>query len=359
MTDESVSDIKEYINQELLPRIKEMRSTHNRRSRLFYVSAVISTALVLVMLGVGGYLYDIDGVATVEFGAVVAIIVAYGAMLHGAFHFVFVRGVRQQYVEDIVAPIVDHIRPGIEYRGEGGLSLDEFEDTAIAQLPVDDFRSRDLFEARIDNGQISFSEVEAACRVRKQEQNFARKQICYVLRGLFFSARLDRSFEGTTVIQPTLRRFSNTDELPRADAGSELQNPTVRPAAGWPHVDWTPENHPEPIGEVSIPDPEFHHLFDVYSTAIPEARNLFRPMVVERFKEIHSVWRSDVHRAPVTRVEGQGHFIAVIRDDQVFLARPMPRTIAEMRSFEAREQTELLVQFARDVRLGMELIEAL
>lgn len=355
--DRSRRDIKQYVNRELLPRIENLKATREHKTRLFYVSAVASTAVVLAMLAVAGYTLEIDEVATVEFGVAIGVIVAYGLALHGVFHVLFVKDARREYVERVVAPLVSRLRPDIDYELEESISRRDFQDSAIAQVPIQRFDSRDRFDVELPGVRIRCSELQAQTRVREADRSFGLKKRCYLLRGLFFAARVDQSFDGTTVIFPTLRRFTNVDELPRVDVPGGEPDPVVRPAADWPHLEWMPEHHPEPMREVNLPDPEFHHLFDCYTTAVGESRDLLRPPVVERIKSVYSVWKSDVHRSPVTRTAGQGHFILVIRGDHVYLGRPMPRKLSEMRAFDAADQTEYLVQFSRDLELGIDLIE--
>ena len=357
MSDDPATEIKDFINRRLLPTIEEMKSNHEDKSRLFFVSAVTSTVILLATLGGAGWALEIDDFAAVEFGVAVGVIVFYGLALHGIFHFVFVRGVHEEYTDAVVAPLVDQLRPGIDYWADEEFSQRDFEQSAIAQLPLDDFESRDIFETALGDVDLRFSEIAASTRVRKEDQQFAMKRTCFWLRGLLFEATLPRSFDTTIVVIPTLRLFSNADELPKIEASRLDENPTVRPAAGWPHLDWRPENHGEPAGEVTVPDPEFHHLFDAYSTDIAEARSLLRPLFTKRLKEVYSVWKSDVHRTPLTRLPGQGHFILVIRDDRLYVGRPMPRKIGEIRAFDARQQTELLVQMARDIQLSIDLID--
>lgn len=358
MTQRPDPDLKEFINAELLPRIETMKEVRGRRRRLFFVSALISTVVAVGVVGGYGMHTGVDEIAIWEFGIVLAAVIVYGAALHGVFHLVFVRGARREYVDAIVAPLVDRVRSGVDHRPDAAISKTSFEDSALAQLSVDGFESRDLFSARVDGGRIEFSELEVRSRVRKQGDKFAPKRTCFVLRGLFFSASVDAGAPGaTTVVSPTLRRFSNADELPRIQVDDADIAPVVRPAEDWPHIDWTPELFDEPMGPVTIPDPEFGAAFDVYSTDIAGARAMFGPSVVERLKTVYEIWRSGVHRTAATEANGAGYFILLVRDGHVYLARPMPRKFVEIRAFSPRQQTEILLQFARDIRLGIELIE--
>lgn len=356
---EQFRDIRAYINEQLRPRIEQLRTNHQTKSRVFYVSAVISTVVVVALLGVAGTIFDVTRVGTLQFVAAVAVVVVYGLALHGVFHLLFVRGARQHYVETVVAGLIEQIHPGVDYDGEQSISQSDFEQGAIAQLPIADFDGYEQFRGDLQGAQVRFGAVDAICRGRKEGQKFARKQDCFLLRGLFFVAQLQSAPRGTTVVFPTLRRFTNADELPRiVDTGAD-HKAVVRPAAGWPHVQWSPQLHHEPMGEVTLPDPEFHHRFDVYSTHIGEARALLRPPVVERLKTVHQVWSSDVHRAPIARVEGQGFFMVVVRDGRLFVGRPTVRSVEEISRFELAQQIELLVQFGADVRLGLELVETI
>lgn len=357
MSESTDPGIKDFINRELLPRLEAMQQRHRSRSRLFMTSALVSTDIVIAGLGLAGVAAGLDELTVVEFGVAMAVIVLFGASLHALFHVVFVRGARDRYVDEIAAPLIDFVRPGVEYRADESISRSEFEASALAQLPIHRYECRDVFAADLDGQPLRFSEVEVRCRVRKEDEKFAGRRDCFVVRGLLFIAPLSVSVEGTTVIAPTLRRFANADELPRIKAPKSLQNPVVRPGEDWPHVDWIPENHPEPMGEVTLPDPEFQAQFDVWSTDIAESRSLLSSPFCQRLKEVYEVWRAGAHRTPVTQASGQGHFTLVLRGDRLYLNRPMPRKLIEMRSFAPGDQVELLVQFARDVRLGIELAD--
>ena len=358
MNDQRNPGIKDFINVEILPRLRAMQEKHHQQSKLFYASAVISTLLVVVGVGVAGVALGVDSVFSAEFAAIVAVVLFFGISLHGIFHVVFVHGVRTRYIEHIVAPLLDFIRPGVEYEPGEAIGREEFDQSAIAQLPVDHFSSRGLFRQCSDDGEIRFSEVEAKSRVKPAGDTTVLRRASFAARGFFFAAQLDETLEGTTVIAPTLRRFANADQLPRAQAPEGLQAPVIRPGEDWPHLDWMPENHGAPMGSVTLPDPEFHALFDVWSTEIAEARSVLHSPFLESLKAAHSVWRSDAHRTEVTGTAGQGYFVLILRGDHLYLSRAMPRKLMEIRAFAPGDQVELLVQLARDVRLSIEVIEA-
>lgn len=357
MNRDSLSDIKQFINREIRPRIERIRSVREERGRLFYLSAIGSTIFVVASLAVAGINLRVETFSAVEFGVATGVVVAYGVALHGLFHLLFVNGARREWVDEIAAPVVDRLHPGVDHRPDDAMDRNEFTESAIPQFPVDQFESRDLFEATIDEGSLRFSEVVASRRVRRPGGPFWRRETCFFLRGLLFSARMKRRFRGTTVIIPAIPD-SQLDALPRIEVPHQKPDPLVRPAEGLPHIHWQPEYHGEPMGEVSVPDPEFRHLFDVHTTDISEARGLLRPPLVEKLKATWSVLHSDVHRTPATRATGQGHFMVVLQAGRLHLVRPMPRSLDEIRGFPPREQTELLVQFARDVRMSIELVEA-
>ncbi len=361
MTEEQphFADLRDHIRDELVPRIEQLRATHQTRSRIFYVSAVISTVVVLAALGVGGYLFEITEVTTLGFAIAVAVVLIYGAGLHGVFHLLFVRGVRREYVDDVVAPLVEQLQPGVEYERDRPITDQQFESSTIAQVPVVQFECQESFRVDLDTTRVRFSEVEAIGRGRKEGESFARKRNCFALRGLFFIARLSQPVRGTTVLFPTLRRFSNAEELPRlVDSGADHE-PLVRPGANWPHVQWSPDAHDEPMAPVTVPDPEFHQLFDVYSTDVASARGLLRTPVVQRLKEVHSAFGAGVQGIQEMHTGGRDYFVLTARGEQLFVGRPSVRTFDEMRRFDVAQQTQLLVQLAADVRLSLELIEAL
>ncbi len=359
MSDGNDKDLKAFINRELLPRIKALNAEREQKAWVFKIAALGSTIAVVITLGLAGVLFEIDEVLSVEFAASLAVVVLFGIGLHGVFHLVFVRGATQRYVEDVVAPLVDHVRPGVEFNAREGIEVREFEQSKIAQLPLERFESRGVFSVRTDGAMLRFGEVDASCRVKKEGERFGIRRTCFVARGLFFVAHLDESVRGTTVITPTLRRFVNADKLPRVRAPGADKNPPVRPAEDWPTVSWVQQNHDEPVAPVTVPDPEFHAHFDVWSTDIAQARQMLRPTVLECLKKVHTVWHSDAHRTAMTRTSGQGYFVLVLRDDRVFLSRAMPRKLVEIRAFEPGDQAELLLQYARDIRLATKLIDTL
>lgn len=359
MTHQSDTGLKDYINREILPRLEAMSREREQKSTIFYRAALGSTLALVVGLAVAGVVFEIEALRSVEFATAVVVVALFGVSLHAIFHILFIRGAQQRYVEEVVAPLIDYIRPGVDYEPDAAIEREQFEASAIAQLPLDRYRCRGQFTASRRGGRLRFAEVVASCRVKKRDQSFAANRTCFVTRGLFFIAPLRSSPKGTTVIAPSLRRFVNADALPRARAPKGLEDPPVRPAEDWPYLGWLPENHDEPMRPVTLPDPEFDAHFDVWSTQVVEARQFLHPQFIERLKQVHAVWHSDAHRTAVTQSAGQGYFVLVVRDGHIYLSRAMPRQWSEIRSFSPDEQVELLVQFCRDIRLGIELLESL
>lgn len=348
------------IREELLPRVRALVQTTEAKARVFFAATIVSCLVVLTGLIWAAITLRIAELGVVEFVVLLATLVVLGATLQGLFHLIFVRGARRHYHQQIVIPLMAIVDDRTAPASSPDWARREFERSNLSQLPTHRLHTTPAFTLKMDNGNpLYIAEVEAVCRVSTLDDLQQRKRESFAARGLFFAARIPGLSPGTTAVAPSLRRFTNAEELPRATAPPGLKAPPIRPAESWPQISWLPDNDPHDLHAVEIADPEFRAYFDVWSDDTARARALLRSPARPHLKRTHTLWRADAHRSAITRTEGQGYFLILWRDETLYLYRPTFCLSHEMQAFDLAEQARLMAHFAQEVRLCLDLMEVL
>ncbi len=159
---------------------------------------------------------------------------------------------RRRFSQEIVAPIVGYVQPGLrhlpaEYIGQG-----DFLDSLLFGYNVGPYAGRDRFIGRAGRAGLDFSWLRADS---VYTNNKGEKSYSPLFAGWFFAVRFGKEFRGKVILQPD-----------RAEAalgwfGRSLQEIAVPPDTVLLHLE----------------DPEFEHYFRVYASDQLESRYLLSP----------------------------------------------------------------------------------
>jgi hypothetical protein len=230
-----------------------------------------------------------------------SICIGVGAVVIAVVVFYFLRSLGVSFKRAVLPSVVAKLAPGLVYQPDAAIEEREFNKSTLFTAP-DRYGGSDLFEGQLGGAKVRFSLVEAQEEYTESstdsEGDRKEETKCRgIFTGMFFVADINRQMSGKTLVVP-------------AGIFSSLSRDAI-----------------------DLHDPGFAKMFKVTGSSAEQARHIFNPALIERFKALH---------------ERLGGFCAAFCHDRVFIAVPMslgafqPRLLTPMtdpRQIQAIEAT--------------------
>lgn len=254
-------EIQQLYQTEIQPLLDELEATRlHARNRSLIVGAVIAP---IALLAIAGAL-----IAQIVF---LAIFVLVGAVIAWAF---FTNGARahyrDQFKQNVVARLVQHINPELAYVPDGGIEQHEFSASRIYTQGIDRYSREDLITGSIGATAFRLSEVEAEYQTTTTDSKGNTETTWHtIFKGLFFIGDFNKHFSGMTFVLP------DQHEGFLGGVGRTLQA-------------WGGKLDNRPGELVLLEDPEFERAFVVYATDQVEARYILSTSLMRRLLEFRA-----------------------------------------------------------------------
>ncbi len=338
-------EIKRYINEDLRPALEELEGDQRRRQRWVVIAAGVMTTAAIV--GLAGYLMSLQGapMGWVDWAVALGIVGLTGGVLHLCFYGLLVRGREEEFSERVLRPLLEYQYGEVkvvEERREQERMLKE----ELCQWSVDRFGGGELYEVQRDSRPVGIQEVEATMRVRLGGEKRPQEKSCYQLRGWVMARRWAVKGADDVVVSVMPRGGGEERREVKTLDGEVLE---ARSAGGLAVVPWSPERAEEAMRPLHLPHVEFDDLCEVWTNDVAAARGLIGEPMVEALSRAAKMWR---------HAEGRGYFHLLISGGQVMLWWPRVTTVAEVRFLDLGEQTEWLVEWARDIGAAARILDA-
>ena len=246
-----------------------------------------------------------DAWRSIFFAALIAMAAAVG---HGR------RVVSRSYKQLVVGRIVKALGAGLTYRAESSLTRKAFLGMDLFADSPSSFESEDEISGRKANVAYSVHEVRAT--------RTEGKKTVTVFAGLMIRLDFNKNFRGHTTVVPNGSRGRSATLVGRILGGSARK------------------------AQVTLENPDFEQIFDVYSTDDQEARYLLTPKLMELILSANAVQSMDMIR------------LAFVQNS-LYVAMPMPGNRLEA-GLNAKVTPDGAVgELAEVVRLAERLVDTL
>lgn len=229
-----------HYNEKIKPALGKVEEIRKKKKKQFHKRILIAIPVgILLSLGIVALLInDLGGDALqIPFLIVVAL---------GAWVYIPVRKYRSK-VKEIVLPKICEFYGNLTFNEKGKISRDVVVQSEIFPR-FTSFHSEDYIEGDYEGVLIKMQELTLKTRSGKRAQT--------VFKGLFFIAKFNKNFEGTTYILKDRGKFGNWAQKKKG------------------------------MERVALEDPHFEELFEVYSSNQIEARFILTTAFMERLTEL-------------------------------------------------------------------------
>lgn len=240
-----------YFQKEIYPLLRDIEDKRLELVRSFYsrVGIGVPVALCAVVFGIilvppGEWLFFLI-LATV--GGIAVWIAA------PFYHF------RSQYKEQII-PLIAHFFGTFSFEAEGAIPDKTLTDSHIVPS-YDAYHSEDFLEGTYEDVNIQFCEAH----LTETHGSGKNRRTVTKFKGIFVEVDMNKNFEGQCIFKTDYGSIGN----------------------------WFSSFSSGGMERVSLEDPDFESLFEVYATNQIEARYIFTTAFMERIKELTTAYKTE------------------------------------------------------------------
>lgn len=302
------------IFQQLQPALEELEQNRVKTLRK-------ANRLLLITLGIGivaGGLVFRLGLENVP--TFLWIILGIGAIIPVAFHFSFLKRLKDTYKQKVITKIVQSINPTFQYQPKAHISLKDFKKGQLFRGQIDRYTGEDYVTGKLDKTDFRFSEVHAE---RQHTDDKGNTNYSTIFEGLFMIADFHKHFKGITVVVP-----DRSEKILGGWLGKKIQ----KMGRGRK-------------GLVYMEDPEFEKAFAVFSTDQIEARYILSTSMLRNILALKDRFNCKVYLA----------FI----DSYVSIAIDWNRNILEPNIRQSLLNETTIEKFVGEILSCLEIIEIL
>lgn len=329
-----VDEFRKFLDENMKETIegidKQRKGTRN-------TTVILTAAIVIITLGVAGY-YFYSSYSTAVAGdySIPPFTIAFFVILIAAsFIYSFIAKKNHQkkakteydpfasgesFDELVFGKIIKYINPTVEYIPLGHVGLPEFLDSGLFQEKNYDIRGNDQISGRHNGVPFIMCELWVSYKRNLSDEKETPDN---VFSGQFFVARFNKSFKSTVYIKPRrgIKGFFSDDNT-----------------SGYTYT----------TGEkITLEDPEFMDMFNVYGTDQLEARYILTPALMERIKTV------------VKRTKGQ--FYIAFSNNKITVTNQSNSTQFGVGFFSSltKDNNKLLVEFYENMCDQFAIIDVL
>ena len=305
-------DLKQFYENELYSNLVTIENRRKAILNKIYLScgivAGIALAIIIFLISIGCF----------QLPVMLFIFIA-SALLIGFIIKIISSDYKADFKFTIMKKIVNFIDENLSYFPNGGISLGEYNSSALFNHKVDDYHSEDLVAGTVGKTEIKFSEVHSQYVTRNSKGQTTSHTI---FKGLLCSADFNKHFKGRTFVSTDLAEnmFGRFGQMLQSKNNSKG------------HL-------------VKLEDPDFEKYFAVYSTDQIEARYILSTSLMHRILEYRKSTKKQV----------QFSFIC----GNMFVAIPYTKNLFEPRIFRTMLDFSPIYEYFQDLRLAVSLVEEL
>ncbi len=237
-----------YWLQTLRPALEEKEEIRKKYLSRFYLLLAFSLVIIPVLTFVLFFSQDLFGV-NIDSGPFFMVIALIVFILQRPYH-----SYKKTVKNDIMQIFADYFE-NFKYLSNNGFSIEELEDSLLFKK-ADIYSSDDSFEGSFENVSLKIAE-ELLQNVYYTKNGRHKKTI---FQGILIRLKMNKNFEGQTLVLKDagfLNRFKKFSALER----------------------------------VTLEDPKFEKIFEVYSSNQIEARYLLTPLFMERIEKLKNLYQ--------------------------------------------------------------------
>ncbi|MFW6365973.1 MAG: DUF3137 domain-containing protein [Spirochaetota bacterium] len=227
------------------------------------------------------------------------------------------------FKQSIISSLVTFVDPDLQYDPQAYIPVDLFKSSELFRRRIDRYRGDDLVWGRVGETAIRFSELHAEYKTTTTDSKGRRKTHWHtIFKGLFFIGDFNKPINGQTFVLP------DTAERIFGSYGQIFQS------------------YNKTFGElIRLEDPDFEKEFVVYGTDQIEARYILTTSLMARITDFR-------------RKAGKRIYLAFIGSN-LFIAISFSRNLFEPRLFKTVLDFSPVQEYFEDMRLAVGIVEEL
>ena len=275
-----MSNFDAFFEKELKPEIKELQKLKKDLKERFFLSSVVVLA---------GYIFIVGNLAQSDEGVSIIIATLMAALILVIIYLMLSNPLEKAFRKRITSKIVSLISDTLSYYPEEHISEDEYKASKLYSTHYDHFSGNNLIEGKYKGVPIKFSYLKVTEDEVEEERDseghtHTTTRTVTIFAGTFFIAEFNKKFKGEVLVLPKRFHIFRSNRM------------------------------------VILENPDFHNIFDVYSSDQILARYIISTSLMERLIHLagifgkYSIRLSFINSMLYLAISGLNPFVVNILD---------------------------------------------